>query len=66
MQSIPFQFETQYGVFSDALILTESEAAALTEADIEAMKQQRLNNWLAIFDTQAETLPAEPPTQPQD
>jgi hypothetical protein len=54
MQSITFQFETQFGLFSDALILSDSEVAALTEDQIEAMKQQRLTNWLAIFEPQAE------------
>jgi len=55
MQSINFQFETQYGLFSDALILSDEEAAALTAEQIEAMKQQRLSNWLAIFEPQTET-----------
>jgi hypothetical protein len=54
MQSINFQFETQYGLFSDALILSDSEVAALTADEIETMKQQRLSNWLAIFEPQAE------------
>jgi hypothetical protein len=55
MQSINFQFETQYGLFSDALVLSDEEAAALTAEQIEAMKQQRLSNWLAIFEPQTET-----------
>lgn len=54
MQSIPFQFETKYGLFSDALILTDDEVASLTADQIEAMKQQRLTNYLAIFEPQAE------------
>jgi hypothetical protein len=52
MNSIPFQFETQYGLFSDALILSDDEVASLTADQIEAMKQQRLSNWLAIFEPQ--------------
>ena len=51
MNSIPFQFDTKYGQFCDALILTDEELATLTESDIEAMKQQRLTNYLAIFET---------------
>jgi hypothetical protein len=66
MQSINFQFETQYGLFSDALVLSDEEAAALTAEQIEAMKQQRLSNWLAIFEPQAETPPAETPIETQD
>jgi hypothetical protein len=54
MNSIPFQFDTNYGQFSDALVLTDEELAALSESDIESMKQQRLTNWLAIFETPQE------------
>lgn len=46
MKSIPFQFDTKYGQLSDALILSDEEFVTLTEADIEAMKQQRLANWI--------------------
>jgi len=56
MNSIPFQFDTQYGQFSDALVLTDEELAALTQVDIEAMKQQRLTNWLAVVETPQEQL----------
>lgn len=52
MQTINFQFETQYGIFSDALILSDDEVAVLTAEQIEAMKQERLSNWLAIFEPQ--------------
>ena len=44
---IDFQFETEYGVFSDALWFAD-DASMPTDAEIEAAKQQRLNNWLAI------------------
>jgi hypothetical protein len=54
MKSISFQFDTKYGQLCDALNLTDEEFAALTEADIEAMKQQRLTNYLAIFETPQE------------
>jgi hypothetical protein len=50
MNSIPFQFETKYGVFSDALNLTDDELATLSQEQIEAMKQQRLTNWLNIIE----------------
>ncbi len=46
MNQIIFQFETEHGVFRDALYLPEGHT--LTDAEIEAMKQQRLNNWLAV------------------
>lgn len=35
-------------VFSDAIILSEEEAAVLSEQDIEAMKEERYQQWLAI------------------
>lgn len=46
MEKIDFEFETQFGVFRDALHLPEGHG--LTGEQIDAMKQERLNNWLAI------------------
>jgi hypothetical protein len=46
MQQIRFTYETRFGPFSDALYLPEDHT--FTEEQIEAMKQERLNNWLAI------------------
>jgi len=45
---INFQFETQYGKFSDALYLPDDHA--FTEAEIEAMKQERLNAWINFIE----------------
>jgi len=42
---IDFSFDTQYGVFSDAIVLPDDHM--LTDDEIEAMKQQRLENWIA-------------------
>lgn len=57
MQKIDFEFDTPNGVFRDALHLPEDHN--LTEADIEALKQQRLDNWLAIVNAPpAEEVPA--------
>lgn len=42
---IDFQFETQYGKFCDALHF--EDFAIPSDEDIEDMKQQRLNNWIA-------------------
>jgi hypothetical protein len=47
---IDFSFETQYGRFADALHLPDDQT--FSDADIEAMKQQRLNNWIAIVTPQ--------------
>ena len=42
---IDFEFQTPHGVFRDALHLPDDHA--FTEAEIEAMKQQRVDNWIA-------------------
>lgn len=50
MIKIDFEFDSPYGRFSDALHLPDDHG--LTEAEIEALKQQRLDNWLAIVTPQ--------------
>lgn len=50
MIKIDFSFETKYGKFADALHLPENHG--FTDEEIEAMKQQRLTNWLAIVEPQ--------------
>lgn len=47
MRSIVFEFETENGVFRDAL--TFEDDATPSNEEIEAMKQERLNNWLYII-----------------
>ena len=43
---IDFEFGTQYGKFADALYFEDD--AVPDDATIEAMKQDRVNNWIAI------------------
>ena len=43
---IDFEFETQYGIFRDALYLPDDHT--FTDEEIQAMKQQRLDNWIAV------------------
>ena len=43
---IDFEFQTEYGLFRDALHLPDDHG--LTDAQIEAMKQERVDNWIAI------------------
>ena len=43
---IDFFFETPFGRFADALHLPEDHG--MSDLDIEVMKQNRLDNWLAI------------------
>ena len=47
---IDFQFDTPYGLFSDALHFADDEL--LSEEIIESMKQERLDNWLTIVTPQ--------------
>ena len=46
MLKIDFEFDSQYGVFRDALHLPEDHG--MTDAEIQTMKQQRFDNWIAI------------------
>lgn len=45
---IDFEFETPYGKFADALWFPDNQPIP-SDAEIEAMKQQRLNNWIALI-----------------
>lgn len=54
---IDFEFETPYGKFADALWFPDGEDLP-ADAEIEAMKQQRLDNWILLV-TPQETPPVE-------
>jgi hypothetical protein len=43
---IDFEFNTPHGLFRDALHLPDDHG--LTDAEIEVMKQQRVDNWIAV------------------
>jgi hypothetical protein len=43
---IDFEFDTPHGVFHDALHLPDNHG--LSDAEIEAMKVQRRDNWIAV------------------
>jgi hypothetical protein len=47
IMKIDFSFSSQYGTFSDALVLEDNHA--FTDAEIEAIKQQRFDNWIAVI-----------------
>jgi hypothetical protein len=47
MIKIDFSFSSQYGTFSDALHLPDDHG--LSDEQIEAMKQQRFDNWIAVI-----------------
>ena len=44
---IDFEFETVHGMYRDALNLPDDHG--LDDAQIEALKQVRLNNWFAFI-----------------
>lgn len=47
MIKIDFEFDTEHGVFRDALHLPEDHT--FSEDEIQAMKQQRVDNWIAVI-----------------
>lgn len=57
MVKIDFEFQTQHGVFRDALHLLDDHG--FSEAEIELMKQQRVDNWIAVV-----TAPPREPEEP--
>jgi hypothetical protein len=46
MVTINFSFDTACGTFADALVFPDDHT--FTDVEIEAMKQQRLSNWIAV------------------
>ena len=57
MIKIDFEFDSQYGVFRDALHLPDDHG--LNDEEIQALKQQRFNNWIAIVTPQGEVVDGE-------
>ena len=58
---IDFFFDTQYGKFCDALHLPDDHT--LTDEEIQAMKQQRLDNWIAVVSYVPTEEVQEPPVE---
>lgn len=56
MTKIEFEFDTPHGKFRDALYF--EDGALPDDATVDAMKQQRLDNWIAIV-----TNPPAPPSK---
>jgi hypothetical protein len=55
MEKIVFEFTTKHGIYRDALYLPADHT--YTDAEINTMKKERVQNWLAIV----EAPPAEEP-----
>jgi hypothetical protein len=61
---INFSFETPYGKFADALHFAD---AVPSDAEIEAMKQARLDSWIAAITAPVEeVLVEEAPVEVQE
>lgn len=52
---IDFEFDTPHGLFRDALHLPDDHT--FTDEEIQAMKQQRVDNWIAVITAPAEEVP---------
>ncbi|CAB5224073.1 hypothetical protein UFOVP735_26 [uncultured Caudovirales phage] len=52
MEKIVFEFTTKYGIYRDALYLPADHT--YTTAEINTMKKERVQNWLAIVEAPAE------------
>ena len=50
-------------ILSDALVMTPEVYALLTPEEIQAMKQQRYNNWIAIVTAPPVEMPADTPQE---
>lgn len=55
---IDFEQQTRHGIFRDAITLPDDHA--FTSDQIDAMKQQRVDNWLAYMDN-----PPQPAPEPE-
>ena len=51
MAKVDFEFDTKYGKFSDAIWFPDD--APMSDEEIEAEKQRRLANWIALIETPA-------------
>ena len=49
MVKIDFEFDSPYGKYADAIVLLDGQT--MTDAEIEAMKQDRYDKWLANVTT---------------
>lgn len=66
MIKIDFSFDTPHGKFSDALHLPDDHN--LSEAQVQAMKEQRRDNWIAAVtappvEESGEDVPQESPVE---
>jgi hypothetical protein len=60
---IDFEFDTPHGLFRDALHLPDDHT--FTDEEVQAMKQQRVDNWIAVVTAPPveEVIEEVPPTE---
>ena len=63
MIKIEIDYMTQFGRFRDALYLPHDHG--FSEAEIETMKEQRRDNWVALIQKSMEESAEELPVDPQ-
>lgn len=51
---ILFEFDTEYGIYKDALNLEDDHT--FSDDELTQMKQNRVDNWIASFNISAEEL----------
>lgn len=51
---VPFSVDTVEGMYNDVLYIDAVEWVTLTDEQLEAMKQQRADNWVAFVTIQSE------------
>lgn len=56
MIKIDFERETCHGMYRDAIVLADDHT--FSQADIDAMMQQRVDNWVAYMDSPPQPEPA--------
>ena len=61
MIKIDFNFDTPHGMFRDALHLPDDHT--FTDEEIQAMKQQRVDNWIAVVTAPPVEEAIEPPVE---
>ena len=59
MVKIEFEFETEFGTYKDALYF--EEGAVPSDAEVEVMKQSRVDNWMLMVDPSNQTMDQSPP-----
>lgn len=57
---IKIDFEKEYNglKYKDSLTLTEEQHSSMSEQDIENLKQERFDNWVAIITAPPEDIPS--------